>query len=45
MDQIAELKKMVLDLTAKVKSHEAILTSIKHIPLSTIAKLTNYNQI
>ena len=38
MDQIAELKKMVLDLTAKVKSHEAILTSIKHIPLSTIAK-------
>lgn len=38
MNDIATLKKMVLDLNAKVDSMDAILTCIKDMPLSSVAK-------
>ena len=38
MNELAELKKMVLDLTAKVKSLDAVLECIKDMPLSSVAK-------
>ncbi len=38
MNELAELKKMVIDLTAKVTSLDAIITCIKDMPLSSVAK-------
>ena len=38
MNEIAELKKMILDLTSKVNVLDAVLNCIKDIPLTSLAK-------